>query len=111
MLQKPGQWVAALALVIFAAAAAANDSWVRTDARPGDFPLVHAGRAATLVYAESDAKVVALAARGLAKDVERVTGIAAPVRACELKDGARGLTACTANYEDDRAHERINEIA
>jgi len=43
--------------------------------RAADFPLVRAGRAATLIVAPGDAKVVTLAAQDLARDIGAVTGV------------------------------------
>ena len=54
--------------------------WVRDQARPGDFALVRGGRAAAVVYAAEDFKVVAIAAQHFAADVGRVTGRKPAVR-------------------------------
>lgn len=48
-----------------------------------DFPLVGGGRAATLVVAPGDAKVVALAAQDLARDIAAVTGVSPALAATE----------------------------
>ena len=60
--------------------AAAISALVRDPAQPGDFALVAAGRAADILIAPEDFKVVALAAQDFAADVERVTGIRPGVR-------------------------------
>src|SRR4051812_14821060 len=70
-----------LVLALFAAVAACGAPWVSEQANAGDFPLASAGRAATLVTSPEDAKVVGIAARDLAADVERVTGIKPTVAA------------------------------
>ena len=61
---------------------------VRVVAQSNDFALVRAGAAAPIVFSADDAKVVALAARDLAADVERVTGTKPAVRtdARELRE-------------------------
>jgi len=46
----------------------------------GTFPLVQAGRAATLVHDPADHRVVAIAVEDLAADIERVTGVRPVVR-------------------------------
>lgn len=59
---------------------AAAQGIVRERGRPGDFPLVDDGGAADILIGPEDFKVVAIAARDLAADVERVTGRRAAVR-------------------------------
>ncbi|TFW35083.1 glycosyl hydrolase 115 family protein, partial [Massilia horti] len=48
--------------------------WVRTERHPGDFVLADASGTATIVFSDEDAKVVRIAARDLAADIEKVTG-------------------------------------
>ena len=68
---------------------AAPAPWVSAHARPGDFPLVSAGQPADVVYAAEDFKVVAIAARDFAADVERVTGRRPAVRTAGRGRGRR----------------------
>ena len=63
-----------LALFLLGATAGLAAPWVGEQPRAGDFPLVAAGRPAAIVFAPEDFKVVGIAARDLAADVERVTG-------------------------------------
>src|SRR4051812_6696592 len=53
-----------------------------------DFPLVQSGSAATIIYDDADAKVVATTAGLFAADVQRVTGVL-PV-ATNTLSGAKG---------------------
>lgn len=62
-----------LAMLAFGQACAA-DSWIRQSGGVADFTLASSAAAATIVYAQEDAKVVDIAAHDLAADVERVTG-------------------------------------
>jgi hypothetical protein len=55
--------------------------WVGEQPQPGGFALVADGRAATIVSSPEDFKVVTIAARDLAADLERVTGVKAAVAA------------------------------
>ena len=55
------------------------DALVALTHEPGAFPLVAEQRAATIVVDETDHAVVAIAANDLAADIERVTGVAAPI--------------------------------
>ncbi len=56
--------------------------WVSELARaPDDFPLVAGGKAATIVFSPEDHKVVTLATRDLAADIQRVTGVKPAVAA------------------------------
>jgi len=77
------------------AARAAPTAWVSDKARPGDFPLVSGGRAADVVYAAEDFKVVAIAAQNFAADVERVTGRKPAVRTDASGQGAPAVLAGT----------------
>jgi hypothetical protein len=61
-----------LVLPFFSAHTAA--SWVASSERAGDFPLVNKKLAAPIVVSIDDFKVVSIAAKDLAADVERVTG-------------------------------------
>ena len=64
-------------LGVFVSAQAATEeqvAWIVTQARSGDFALVEGERAAELVIAPGDFKVVEIAANDFAADVERVTG-------------------------------------
>lgn len=54
--------------------ARAAPGWIATSGGVADFPLASHGVAAPIVYAEQDAKAVAIAAADLAADIERVTG-------------------------------------
>jgi hypothetical protein len=63
-----------------AAVVAAPGALLRDPAQPGDFALVEAGRAADILIAPGDFKVVAIAVRDFAADVERVTGVRPVVR-------------------------------
>jgi hypothetical protein len=58
-----------------------HESWVHFDERAGDFALARDGRAADIIYADRDARVVAIAARDLANDIVRVTGTEPRLRA------------------------------
>jgi hypothetical protein len=73
-------WATVLLGVSAAWPAAPPAPWVSDQARPGDFALVSGGRAAEVIYAAEDFKVVAIAANDLAADVERVTGKKPAVR-------------------------------
>jgi Glycosyl hydrolase family 115/Gylcosyl hydrolase family 115 C-terminal domain len=100
-------FAAAVAFAAMAATATAADSWVRTEARAGDFPLVRKGHAATLLYSERDAKVVSIAVQDLAADIARVTGAAAIARACDLSaedsSPVLALKTCTSSAGSDTA--------
>jgi hypothetical protein len=63
-------------------------SWVSEETSAGDFPLVRKGKAADLVVAAGDFKVVGIAAHDLAADIERVTG-----RRPVVRNDASGLTS------------------
>src|SRR3954464_8896768 len=63
-----------LLLFLWLAAALSATSWVAEQPQPGGFPLVDGGRSANLVVSPFDSKVVTIAARDLAADIERVTG-------------------------------------
>jgi hypothetical protein len=63
-----------LLLSTFQGAAATQSSWITTSYRPGDFKLVSGSRAADILIAPNDFKVVRIAAENLAMDVQRVTG-------------------------------------
>lgn len=67
----------------FAASVATSSlsEWVRSDGGVADFPLVRDRRAAEIVVAPADFKVVQLATADLASDIERVTGVRPAVRA------------------------------
>jgi hypothetical protein len=65
--------LAGLTMLAFGQVGAA-ESWVRQNGAAGDFSLANSAAVATIVYAQEDAKVVAIAAHDLATDVERVTG-------------------------------------
>jgi hypothetical protein len=78
-----------------ALSAATPAPWVSDQARPGDFPLVSGGRAADVVYAAEDFKVVAIAARDFAADIERVTGRKPIVRTDAPAAGAPVVLAGT----------------
>jgi hypothetical protein len=67
-------WATGFLGVGAALSAATPASWVSDQARPGDFALVSSSGAADVVYAAEDFKVVAIAARDFAADVERVAG-------------------------------------
>src|SRR5713226_5357702 len=67
---------------------ASDSSWVKSVYRKGDFQLVHGGRAADILVAPEDFKVVQIAAAALTEDVERVTG-----KKSTLRSGATGLSA------------------
>lgn len=62
---------------------------------PGDFPLVHDGRAAPVWYDTADAAVVGIAARDFAADVERVTGVGPEVTAGPEGPSATAVLAGT----------------
>ena len=83
---KCGLWVMMIVCHFLPARVSAAATWVSEIATPGSFALVADGNAAAVLVAESDFKVVALAAADLAADVERVTGVKAAVRT-----GAQGL--------------------
>src|SRR5215210_5638199 len=59
---------------------AQESGWVREARRAGDFELVRGGRAADVLVAAEDFKVVRIAADDLAAAVERVTGVRPAVR-------------------------------
>ncbi|HWA25340.1 MAG TPA: glycosyl hydrolase 115 family protein [Lacunisphaera sp.] len=61
-------------LVFFAPIAGAGSPWVSEAGLAGDFPLVDARQAASIVASPEDFKVVNLAASDLAADIQRVTG-------------------------------------
>ena len=63
-------WVMAVAC----GGANAASPWISTTGGAADFPLASRGAAAPIIFAEQDAKVVAIAAGDLAADIERVTG-------------------------------------
>lgn len=65
-----------LFLVLFAITAKAQtkSNWVDSRANQGDFPLVAKKQPAPIVVAPEDFTVVAIAARDLAQDINRVTG-------------------------------------
>ncbi len=63
-----------LALLLCCTATTFAASWVSDKPEAGDFPLVQDGQAATIVFSPDDFKVVGIAARDLAADIERVTG-------------------------------------
>ncbi len=67
-------WATVLLGASAALSAAMPAAWVSDRAQPDDFPLVSGGRAADVVYAAEDFRVVAIAAHDFAADVERVTG-------------------------------------
>jgi Glycosyl hydrolase family 115/Gylcosyl hydrolase family 115 C-terminal domain len=81
--------MALLALIASAASAAnAKPAWIGTTPHAGDFVLVREGRAADLLVAPDDFKVVSIAAHDLAADIAEVTGATAAVRS-----SAAGLSA------------------
>jgi len=61
-------------------AAAQESGWVRDVRRARDFALVSRGRAADVYVSPDDFEVVRIAAKDLAVDVERVTGVRPAVR-------------------------------
>ncbi|WP_395406213.1 glycosyl hydrolase 115 family protein [Pseudoduganella sp. UC29_106] len=65
---------AAAALWLAAALPSFAADWVHAGAQRGDFPLATRAASAAIVYDAADARVVGLAARDLAADMERVTG-------------------------------------
>jgi Glycosyl hydrolase family 115/Gylcosyl hydrolase family 115 C-terminal domain len=67
-------WASILFILISSAASGAERAWVKENYSSGDFKLVYGERAAAILIAPEDFKVVHLAARDLATDVERVTG-------------------------------------
>src|SRR5713226_199029 len=75
--------------------AASDSSWVKSEYRKGDFQLVHGGRAADILVAPEDFKVVQIAAAALAEDVERVTGIKSRLRSEAKVLSARAVIAGT----------------
>jgi hypothetical protein len=82
----------------YGAAWATPTAWVSDQARPGDFPLVRGGRAADVVYAAEDFKVVAIAALHFAADVGRVTGRKPAVRTDVSGQGAPVVLAGTLGH-------------
>lgn len=67
--------------------AASKTPWLVDSAGPGDFPLLQDNIAATIIASPDDFTVVSIAARDLARDIERVTGVCPPVR--DTADGVR----------------------
>lgn len=63
-----------LFLVLVCQSALATETWVAQTGTAHDFPLATRSATASIHYADTDAKVVAIAAGHLADDVERVTG-------------------------------------
>ena len=63
-----------LAALVLATGQCTAQDWVRTTPHNGDFVLADASGAATLVIDDRDAKVVHIAARDLAADIDSVTG-------------------------------------
>jgi hypothetical protein len=54
--------------------AGAPEPWVTNQRHPGDFVLADAKHSAGIIVADKDARVVGIAARDLAADIEQVTG-------------------------------------
>jgi hypothetical protein len=69
-----GMWVVSVLCTLGAVRAVAAE-WVSERAEAGSFALAVDGRAAAIVVAERDSKVVSLAVSDLAADVERVAGV------------------------------------
>ncbi|HEX8138057.1 MAG TPA: glycosyl hydrolase 115 family protein [Pyrinomonadaceae bacterium] len=67
-------WATILFILISSATPGAEAAWVKESYSSGDFKLVYGGRAADILVAPADFKVVQIAAGNLAADVERVTG-------------------------------------
>ncbi len=87
-------------LLLLAAASplVASEAWVNEAGKAGDFPLVADGRAAAIVVAPEDFKVVSIAARDLAADIERVTGVKPAIETeAASRAGLRPVQSATAN--------------
>ena len=67
-------WVIGIALLAPFEPAFAAGPWVAPRGAAADFPLAARNGAAIIAFSPEDAKVVAIAARDLAADIERVTG-------------------------------------
>jgi hypothetical protein len=80
-----GMWVVSVLCTLCAVRAVAAE-WVSERAEAGSFALAVDGRAAAIVVAERDSKVVSLAVSDLAADVERVAGTKPEVTV--LREGA-----------------------
>jgi Glycosyl hydrolase family 115/Gylcosyl hydrolase family 115 C-terminal domain len=65
-------------------------SYLASTPRPGSFPLVAGGRAATLVVSPEDHPGVVRVVDDLRADIERVTGVAPAVSLDEARNEARG---------------------
>lgn len=73
-LLRAGLWILLAAVPLFSQTIS-----VKSQFRPGDFPLVHQNETAQIVISRDDFKVVQIAAAYLASDIERVTGKVPPV--------------------------------
>jgi hypothetical protein len=87
----------ALVIVLLSITSArAAPSWIAEAGAASDFPLASRGAAAPIIFAEQDAKVVAIAAGDLAADIERVTGRKPVVRSTQV-DGHAVLVGTLGN--------------
>lgn len=79
---------------------AAALTWIIDDHRssPRDFPLVEKGKAATLVISPDDFKVVEIATRDLAADIERITGARPDVTTSAPTNGSPVVLIGTLGY-------------
>src|SRR5512146_1770898 len=72
---------------------AETTTWVSSEAKPGDFPLVRDGVVVPIRYSAEDFKVVGIAAQDLAADVERVAGLKPVVIAASGDGTTKGKVA------------------
>lgn len=90
------RWIVLVTLGVGSAASATAD-WVAATPARGSFALVVDGRAATLRHDPADAAVVGIAARNLAADVARVTGVT-PALVTTEASGAREVLIGTIGH-------------
>src|SRR6266567_1644056 len=73
---RSNAWLFSLIVFLFICACSvqAQDLEIKTAYKHGDFKLAYQGETAEILASADDFKVVQIAARDLARDVERVTG-------------------------------------
>lgn len=76
-----------ISCILIASNVQANNHWIDSKKHKHDFPLATETQLASIIYSSDDFKVVGIAAKDLASDIERVTG-----RKAELKNALDNLT-------------------
>ena len=76
----------------------AQTPWITQTGSEGDFALVAAGKAAPVLYSDSDYKVVGLAAGDLAADIERVTAARPKIATTIPSDAGRVVLVGTLGH-------------